>query len=227
MVSKYLKFLTESKKRSKRLGEKYVLNNIPLIVKDPFVIDINVETVFDRVSKLVPTKFFSFIDAIYVGDFDIMREREINAMYKDGTIYVSNYQSDEEDMVDDIIHEIAHAVEDNFMMQIYGDNQIEVEFLSKRQTLKKRLELEGFNVKGLNFLNPELDQNFDEFLHKEVGYAILTSLTNDLFYSPYGATSLREYFANGFECYFHKRDHRFLQKVSPAIYFKLENLMEL
>ena len=82
MVSKFLKFLTESKKRSKRLGEKYVLNNIPLIVKDPFVIDISVETVFDRVSKLVPTKFFSFIDAIYVGDFDIMREREINAMYK-------------------------------------------------------------------------------------------------------------------------------------------------
>ena len=227
MVSKYLKFLTESKKRSKRLGEKYVLNNIPLIVKDPFVIDINVETVFDRVSELVPTKFFSFIDAIYVGDFDIMREREINAMYKDGTIYVSNYQSDEEDMVDDIIHEIAHAVEDNFMMQIYGDNQIEVEFLSKRMTLKKRLELEGFDLRGLNFLNPELDRQFDEFLHKEVGYAILTSLTNDLFYSPYGATSLREYFANGFECYFHKRDHRFLQKVSPAIYFKLENLMEL
>ena len=227
MVSKFLKFLTESKKRSKRLGEKYVLNNIPLIVKDPFVIDINVETVFDRVSELVPTKFFSFIDAIYVGDFDIMREREINAMYKDGTIYVSNYQSDEEDMVDDIIHEIAHAVEDNFMMQIYGDNQIEVEFLSKRMTLKKRLELEGFDLRGLNFLNPELDRQFDEFLHKEVGYAILTSLTNDLFYSPYGATSLREYFANGFECYFHKRDHRFLQKVSPAIYFKLENLMEL
>jgi hypothetical protein len=227
MVSKFLKFLTESKKRSRRLGEKYVLNNIPLIVKDSFVIDISVETVFDRVSKLVPTKFFSFIDAIYVGDFDIMREREINAMYKDGTIYVSNYQSDEEDMVDDIIHEIAHAVEDNFMMQIYGDNQIEVEFLSKRMTLKKRLELEGFDLRGLNFLNPELDRQFDEFLHKEVGYAILTSLTNDLFYSPYGATSLREYFANGFECYFHKRDHQFLQKVSPAIYFKLENLMEL
>ena len=227
MVSKFLKFLTESKKRSKRLGEKYVLNNIPLVVKDPFVIDINVDTVFDRVSKLVPTKLFSYVDAIYVGDFDIMRQREINAMYKDGTIYVSNYQSDEEDMVDDIIHELAHAVEDNYMMQIYGDNQIEVEFLSKRATLKKRLELEGFDLRGLNFLNPELDKEFDEFLHKEVGYAILTSLTNDLFYSPYGATSLREYFANGFDCYFHKRDHKFLQKVSPAIYFKLENLMEL
>jgi len=227
MVSKFLKFLTESKKRSRRLGEKYVLNNIPLIIKDPFVIDINVDAVFDSVSKLVPTKFFSFVDAIYVGDFDIMREREINAMYKDGTIYVSNYQSDEEDMIDDIIHELAHAVEDNYMMQIYGDNQIEVEFLSKRSTLKKRLELEGFDLRGLNFLNPELDRQFDEFLHKEVGYATLTSITNDLFYSPYGATSLREYFANGFECYFHKRDHQFLQKVSPAIYFKLENLMEL
>lgn len=227
MPSKFLKYLNESKKNSRKLGEKYVLNNIPFIIKDPFVIDINVEDVFNRVAKLIPTKFFSFIDAIYVGDFKIMREREINAMYKDGTIYVSNYQSDEEDMVDDIIHELAHAIEDNYMMDIYGDNQIEVEFLQKRNILKKRLELEGFDLRGLNFLDTELDQNFDEYLHKEVGYATLTSLTNDLFYSPYGATSLREYFANGFECYFHKKDYRFLQKISPAIFFKLERLMEL
>ena len=227
MSSKFLKYLNESKNNSMRLGEKYVLNNIPFIIKDPFIIDIDTEVVFDRVSKLVPSKFFSFIDAIYVGDFDIMREREINAMYKDGTIYVSNYQSDEDDMIDDIIHELAHAIEDNFMMQIYGDNQIEVEFLKKRNTLKKRLESEGFNSKDYNFLNTELDQDFDEYLHKEVGYATLTSLTNDLFYSPYGATSLREYFANGFECYFHKRDHKFLKKISPAIFSKIEQIMEL
>ena len=200
----------------------------PVIVKDELVNDgMSLASVVSKVERIVPKFFTHGLDSIYVGDFDIMREREINAMYKDGTIYVSNYQSDEEDMVDDIIHEIAHAVEDNYMMQIYGDNQIEVEFLSKRATLKKRLELEGFDIRGINFLNPELDRQFDEFLHKEVGYATLTSLTNDLFYSPYGATSLREYFANGFECYFHKRDHQFLQKVSPAIYFKLENLMEL
>ena len=227
MSSKFLKYLNESKNNSMRLGEKYVLNNIPFIIKDPFIIDIDTEVVFDRVSKLVPSKLFSFIDAIYVGDFDIMREREINAMYKDGTIYVSNYQSDEDDMIDDIIHELAHAIEDNFMMQIYGDNQIEVEFLKKRNTLKKRLESEGFNSKDYNFLNTELDQDFDEYLHKEVGYATLTSLTNDLFYSPYGATSLREYFANGFECYFHKRDHKFLKKISPAIFSKIEQIMEL
>lgn len=226
MVSKFLKYLNESKKKSKLLGEKLMLNNIPVVIKDPFVIDIDINTVFDRVSKLIPNKFFSFVDAIYIGDFDIMREREINAMYKDGTVYVSNYQSNEEDMVDDIIHEIAHAVEDNYMMDIYGDSQIEVEFLSKRQTLKLRLEREGFDLRGFKFLDTELNQNFDEFLHKEVGYATLTTLTNDLFYSPYGATSLREYFANGFECYFHKRDHKFLQKISPAIYSKLENLME-
>jgi len=48
-----------------------------------------------------------------------------------------------------------------------------------------------------------------------------------LFYSPYGATSLREYFANGFECYFHKRDHKFLKKISPAIFSKIEQIMEL
>jgi hypothetical protein len=46
----------------------------------------------------------------------------------------------------------------------------------------------------------------------------LTSLTNEIFYSPYAATSLREYYANGFEAYFHKRDLAFLKNISPALY---------
>ena len=35
-----------------------------------------------------------------------------------------------------------------------------------------------------------------------VGYDNLNNFTNGLFSSPYGATSLKEYFANGFEEFF-------------------------
>ena len=51
-------------------------------------------------------------------------------------------------------------------------------------------------------MNPNYVLEFDEFLYKTVGYDLLRDLTVELFVSPYAATSLREYFANGFEHYF-------------------------
>ena len=48
----------------------------------------------------------------------------------------------------------------------------------------------------------EYNKKFDNFFANEVGYPTLLSLTMGLFVSPYGATSIQEYFANGFEKYF-------------------------
>jgi len=46
-----------------------------------------------------------------------------------------------------------------------------------------------------------------------------------LFVSPYAITSLREYFSTGFEEYFLK-DRNYLKNMSPAIYNKIEGLLE-
>ena len=45
-------------------------------------------------------------------------------------------------------------------------------------------------------------------------------MTVNLFCSPYGATSIREYFANGFEFYFVK-NRKLVKTVSPQLYKKL------
>ena len=58
-----------------------------------------------------------------------------------------------------------------------------------------------------------------------VGYPTLTQLTPNLFVSPYGATSLREYFANCFEEYFARRQYNHVKKISPAVYEKIELLL--
>ena len=67
---------------------------------------------------------------------------------------------------------------------------------------------------------------FDEFLYKTVGYETLVNITMGLFISPYAATSLKEYFANGFEAYF-IGDRSYLKKISPYIYDKIEQLESL
>jgi Mlc titration factor MtfA (ptsG expression regulator) len=48
-------------------------------------------------------------------------------------------------------------------------------------------------------------------------------MTVGLFCSPYGATSIREYFANAFEYYFIK-DPKYVKKVSPRVYVKINQL---
>ena len=64
----------------------------------------------------------------------------------------------------------------------------------------------------------------DNVLYFAIGYAALTPISMNLFYSPYAITSLREYFANGFEAFYFHKDHDKLLRISPALYTKLEKL---
>jgi hypothetical protein len=146
-------------------------------------------------------------------------------LYKDSSIYATNKQDSEEDLLDDLIHEVAHSVEETFTGQIYSDNKIKNEFLQKRKEMWIRLKNHGFENNLENFLNINYVEKFDMFLYKQVGYKILASVTTNLFYSAYAATSIREYFANGFEAFFMKRDVSRIKKISPELFKKLSELI--
>ena len=171
-------------------------------------------------------EFLYNIDAIYIGHFNEMEVKHVNAFYQDGTIYVSNVQDDEADMIDDIIHEIAHAVEEQYGMQLYSDGEIEKEFMIKRHKLENILKYHEFETKGLDFQNLKFNPAFDELLHIKIGYPTLSTLSSGLFYSPYGITSLREYFSEIFEAFFNKREWSALRKISPAVINKIDQLLE-
>ena len=80
---------------------------------------------------------------------------------------------------------------------------------------------EGYNVYLKDFLESNYSKEFDMFLYQEVGYELMTTLTMGLFVSPYSVTSLREYFATGFEKYYLK-DRRYLKNISPILFEKIE-----
>jgi hypothetical protein len=205
----------------------FLHNTTPVYVKDKLLNNgISLSSVISKVSQIVPSFFTHNLDSIYVGDFEQFHERGINAFYDDGSLYISNVQDDEDDMIDDIVHEIAHHVEENHGMDIYGDGRLEQEFLGKRKKLYFLLDAEGYDVKIRDFLNPEFSREFDEFLSQDIGYMNLRGVTQGLFYSPYAATSLREYFANGFENFHIKKDYNYLQIMSPVLYNKIENLLD-
>ena len=201
--------------------EKSIGNTI-VIAKDSLPDNVDIDNVLSMLKKFIPLSFLDGVDSIYIGQFQNLLDREMHAMYSDGAIYVTNDQASETDLVEDIIHEVAHSLEENHTSEIYGDNKIEKEFLAKRQNLYFILKGENFNTELSYFFETEYSEEFDSFLYKEVGYPMLSALTVNLFYSPYGATSLREYFANGFEAFFYHRDVHYLKKISPILFDKLQ-----
>ena len=62
-------------------------------------------------------------------------------------------------------------------------------------------------------------------MYSDIGYDKLRLITPELFYSPYAITSLREYWANGFENYL-LGDRAALKDISPVLYRKIYNLFE-
>ena len=194
-----------------------------VFVKDPLPEDIDLRQVLKELETIIPANFTRNLDVVYIGDFDHLRDRDVNAMYDSGAIYLTNEQDDNLDMLDDLVHEIAHLVEENYNQDVYGDDQIRGEFLAKRNTLRRILGSHGYNISPHNFLNTEYVRDLDEFFYEEVGYAKLNNFVLGLFISPYPVTSLREYFASGFEEYY-LGDRRALAEISPKLYNKVNNL---
>ena len=203
--------------------QKY--GNIDVFVKDPLTNPINQEAVFSRLSSVLPDHFLDLVDIVYVGKFPFLDDNSVNATYAEGAIYTSNDQDDEQDMLDDIVHEFAHALEEKANYDIYSDSKIENEFLSKRGKLEILLNYENHDTTELNFLNTEFDRNLDFYFFHEVGYDKLANLSMGVFLSPYSITSLREYFSIGFEEYY-LGSRSELKKISPSVYEKISLLSD-
>lgn len=211
---------------SATLKEQVIYNRINVFQNEKLPNHIDLNLVLKKFQTCIPAHFLDNLDSIYIGNFDFLLDRDLNAVYKDGAIYVSPEQDNEEDMLDDLIHEVAHCVEESYGLDIYDDLKIENEFLKKRLALYNVLKSRGYNVlPRSDYLSTEYSEDFDEFLYMMVGYPTLTKLTVSLFVSPYGATSLREYFANCFEEYFAKKNYKEVKLLSPSVYEKIDMLL--
>jgi hypothetical protein len=199
----------------------YTSAGLHVYFKDDLLNDVDVESVVSRVEASLPHHLRSEVDMIIIGHFDEFEERSINAFYDSGAVYVSNVQSDEDDLYDDLVHEISHSLEGPYGYEIYGDEEIKNEFILKREHLYNILWKAGFKTPQSFFSDIDYNEEFDEFLHQEVGYDKLSTLMRGIFINPYAATSLREYFATGFTDFYLHADHSALQHVSPKLYKKL------
>lgn len=221
-----LDYIKESHNRSLDQRVEYDMGEyIQVFIKDKIESDFDIQSAIHKIYTYIPAHLFSEIDTIYIGMFDQFKKMETNAMYKNGAIYVSNIQDDAQDFIDDIIHEIAHSLEEPYGYKLYGDKELEREFMQKREKLYNILKAEDLNPDKELFMNPTYTIRLDSYLYETVGYDRLNFIAASygLFSSAYSATSLREYFANGFEYYF-LDDRTYLREICPILYEKIEEI---
>jgi hypothetical protein len=217
-------WIKESIKRGNKMRDHFNLGGVDVFIKDQLPEHIDVSFVFEYISSRIPFYFMEGVDIIYIGRFPEMKERDVNAFFENGAIYVTNKQDDEMDLIDDIIHEIAHAVENNYQEYIYSPGALQREFVAKRERLEILLS-QDYNVPSDFIVNFDYDKDIDNFLYKDVGYDNLSQIAVNIFPSPYAVTSVREYWAKGFEEMF-IGDKNQLRSLCPVLYKLMAGLIK-
>jgi hypothetical protein len=224
-------YLKNSFERSLKERKEYYLYDVPVYILNPLPPHIDFNEVLEDLKSLVPYVFLEGLEGIYVGEFPELKDRDIQAMLKDGAIYLSSFKDlpsiTNEIIVKDIVHELAHLLEDRDYYEIYGDGTVEAEYVGKKKKLVDILRANGisFNGMGALFFSDENVDELDDFLYKQLGYESLSSITPGLFLNPYAVTSIREYFASGFEEYI-LGDVYYLKEISPQLYQTIDKIME-
>ena len=204
----------------------FTVENIEVFIKDEVENEqVSVKNVVSIVARKIPKHLLRNVDSIYVGQFSFLNSKNYEAAYENSSIFVTNVQDSELDMVDDIIHEVAHSVEEIYSRYLYSDQRLATEFKRKRKQLHQVLD-KDYDVKRQVFMNLDYDQELDEFLYSTVGYQALTTLSPNIFHSPYASTSLSEYFADGFEAFYMNEDIPKLKRISPELYKKISGLLK-
>tara|TARA_Y100000592_G_C5405152_1_gene285235 strand:+ start:23 stop:715 length:693 start_codon:yes stop_codon:yes gene_type:complete len=222
-------YIKQSKDRYKIQNLKFYDKSVHIL--KPITNNVDIGRVLADIESKVPKYLTNNFEVVYVGDFDLFHEkgRSYNAAFKDGAIYITNKQDDYDDLIDDIVHEMAHSIErqSKYSDIIYDDGLVEKEFLGKRKYLFHILD-EPVDMM-LDYINPDYDKKFDMYLYKNIGYDILRGITHSLFFSPYAITALKEYWANGFENYVvgDYNDRKKLKEISPELFKKIEQILNL
>jgi len=217
-------WIHESIKRSKKMKDHFNLNGVSVIIKDKLSDEVDLEFVLNYISSRVPFYLTQNVEMIYVGQFPEMKERDINAYYENDAIYVTNDQDDEMDMIEDVIHEISHAVEQYNQEFIYGSGGLQREFIAKRKALSNMLS-QKYKVPDGFDIDFEYDRSVDDFLFRDVGYDALNQICVGIFPSAYACTSVSEYWAKGFEELFIGETND-LRQMCPVLYKTLVLLIK-
>ena len=211
----------------KERKEFSIFGSISVFLKDPLPQDVDMTNVLMDLEDTIPRNMFYQIETVLVGQFKELNDRGVRAVFLDGGIYVTNEQPSEEQLFEDIVHEVAHSVEKMFEYELFADGEVEKEYLGKKKRFLDLLAANGIKVPNRLRYETEYSKMFDEFLFYQIGYDNIIPFSSGLFLTPYSSVSISEYFATAFEHYFVQSDPDYVKKISPILFNKIKEITEL
>ena len=202
-------------RKQKVLNRRSLYNNIEV---ESLVENIPVGETISKIERTIPEYFFNGLKKIVIGDFEDNHHNR--SFYEDNCLYIT-YKS-QEDLERDICHELCHFLFEKY--NFFEDALVHDEFMGKRRRLFDILLYSGYNPPKDLFASSDFNQNFDDYLHNDIGYGKLTPHIVGLFPDPYSVTSLQEYVSTCFEFFFVK-DREYIHKICPATYKLLNYLI--
>ncbi len=76
LISEYIK---KSSSVIRENRERHFYAQIPVHIKDSFVEDIDLDFVIKKIESIIPFDLVSSVDSIYVGQFEHLNSRDVNA----------------------------------------------------------------------------------------------------------------------------------------------------
>ena len=212
-------YITERKQNATRTA----VNGVEFITLDKGKFDTaDIKFLLNQIEEKTSPKACQHINQIKLGSFPKLEKEDYKSYYKDGVMYLSNKENFVEELLMNFFHELAHSFEKPYFDQIYGDRFLEKEFLNKRNRLKSVITMyEGGRPPPVDFNEINYSKKLDDYLANTIGYDKLWKYSAGIFTNPYAATSLREYFAAGFESWL-KGEQEMLYRTSPVLYNKLK-----
>lgn len=155
-----------------------------------------------KLPKVLEKIFSDSVKGIFFKTKNTHKNYNVDATYDDGYIYIKEDLVDPDLILQVLIHEVSHLLQDTFPERFLENGDIINEFSLKRIELMRRLSKRGYNLDRKAFLRLTYDPMFDTFLNNEIKEEDLKDCIKGLFPSPYSALSLDEYIAIIFEEFF-------------------------
>lgn len=219
-MNKYIK--NSHKKTLSERKEFTLFGTISVFIKDPLPQDVSMTDVIMDLEDTIPPHFLYQVETILIGQFKELEDRGVRGAYLDGGIYITNEQPSDDQLFEDIVHEVAHSVEKMFEYELYSDGLVEKEYIGKKIRFLDLLSANGIDVPNRLRYETEYSKMFDEFLFFQIGYEKIAPFTDGLFLTPYASVSVSEYFATAFEHYFAEASPEYVKKICPILFNKIK-----
>ena len=94
MKSSLKEYIKKSHSKATKKQKHYTMsNNTDVFIKDSLPEGFDLNYVLKKVEASIPSYLMHNVDTIYVGEFEELNNREIQAMYKDSAIYLSSFKN--------------------------------------------------------------------------------------------------------------------------------------